>query len=354
MPLNISVIGCGSISRFHFAAFEKIGVNVLWVCDLNQSAADPYAHKFNARYTDDFRQAIDDPQVEAVFVLTHSSTHKPICLYAIHAGKAIVCEKTLAENPDDAFEIIQAARNQKTIFYTSYMKRFIPAVEKAKSLLPKLGQLFSTYIRTYQPWGDLWSEAPTEGFFSKTQGSPSQVVKFYGGGILVCGGSHLLDLVGFFNGRPTRLYAKMVQPYYLDFDLLASAIIETPNGVVHYEAAAHPLSKIGFLRDGWDERIEINGTLGRLEIFSALWDAPYTKDSLLIHYDQSINTVTEYRFGFISPFERAVAFFIDNIKHGTQGEQPNTTGYDVDELIAHMVKSASLKQAIDIQWKIFE
>ena len=232
------------------------------------------------------------------------------------------------------------------------MKRFIPAVQKARELLPSLGKVFSTHIRTYQPWGSLWDGNPSEGFFHTPPTGKSMVVKFYGGGILVCGGSHLLDLIGFLNGRPSRLYAHMVQPGDLDYDLLASALIETPNGVVHYEAAAHPLSKIGFFRDGWDERIEINATQGRLEVFSALWDAPYTKDSLLIHYDNLTGQTHEYRFGPVSPFEKAVEFYIQQIGIGEQGSQPITTGYDVDELIAQVKQSAISRLPVDIQWKI--
>lgn len=352
MSINISVIGCGSISRFHFAAFEKNNANIRWVCDLNEAAAKPYANRFNAQYTPDYRLAVSDPQVDCVFVLTHSSTHKPICLDAIEAGKAVVCEKTLSENPADSLDIINASRRKKTIFFTSYMKRFIPAVVKAKTLLSEIGQVFSTHIRTYQPWGDLWSGGPEEGFFHKPENHASQVVQYYGGGILVCGGSHILDLVCYFLGRPYRLYASMIQPDYLDYDLLASAFLETLNGVVHFEAAAHPLTKIGFLRDGWDERIEINGTKGKLEIFSALWDAPYTKDSLLVHYDQASGMVREYRFGPVSPFERAVENFVHQVEAGHQGEQPDSTGYDVDLLISQVIKSASTQAAVEIDWKL--
>jgi predicted dehydrogenase len=158
--------------------------------------------------------------------------------------------------------------------------------------------------------------------------------------------------VGFFLGRPERLYASMHQPGDRDYDLLASALIETPHGVVHYEAAAHPMQKIGFLRDGWDERIEINGTGGRLEIYSGLWDQPYVKDSLLVHYDDATQAVREYRFGAQSPFEHAVAFYLGNIERGEQGTQPITTGYDVDELIAHVKRSAATCQAVDIAWKM--
>ena len=348
----IAVIGCGSISRFHFAAFEKMGATVRWVCDLNEQAAHPYAEKFNAAYTPDYRQALADPQVKTVFVLTTSSTHKAICLDAIRSGKATVCEKTLATNPDDALEIVRKVQKHGTIFYTSYMKRFIPAVAQARELLPAVGTVFSTHIRSYQPWGDLWYANPADGFFHTPKGGASAVIRGYGGGILVCGGSHLLDLIGFFLGRPSRLYAKIHQPADRDYDLLASAFIETPLGVVHFEAAAHPLKKIGFLRDGWDERIEINGTRGRLEIYSALWDEPYHKASLLLHYDNETDRMHEYRYGAISPFEQAVAFFLGNIDAGMQGAQPVTTGYDVDELIAHVKQSAETGQVVNVNWRI--
>jgi predicted dehydrogenase len=174
MNINAGIIGCGSISRFHFAALEKIGVNVRWVCDLNEQVARPYAQKFGAGYTPDYREILSDPQVNTVFVLTISSTHKAICMDAIQAGKAVICEKTLAENPDDALEIVKLAQRKGTIFYTSYMKRFIRAVEKAKALLPELGTIFSTYIRSYQPWGELWDGNPAEGFFHTPPGGVPQ------------------------------------------------------------------------------------------------------------------------------------------------------------------------------------
>lgn len=352
MSIQAGVIGCGSISRFHFAALGKLGVEVRWVCDLVEASARPYAEKFGATYTPDYHKVLADPQVSVIYILTISSTHKTIAMDAINAGKAVICEKTLAENPEDALAILHLAQEKQTIFYTSFMKRFIPAVVKAKALLPDLGTVFSTYIRSYQPWGDIWDRNPEEGFFRTPPSGVSSVIKNYGGGILVCGGSHLLDLVGFFNGRPERVYASMFQPADRDYDLLASALLETPKGVVHFETAGHPLKKIGHLRDGWDERIEINGTQGRLEIYSALWDQIYVKDSILYHYDDRSGTVTEYRYGPVSPFEGADAFFLSQIEKGEQGPQPITTGYDVDELIASIKRSAATHQPVQMNYRI--
>lgn len=352
MSVIVGVIGCGNISRFHFSGLEKAGATVKWVCDLNEAAARPWADKFGATYAANWQEIVADPAVQLVDVTTISAIHKPICLAAIAAGKAVVSEKTLATNADDALEIVSAAEAAQTIFYTSYMKRFIPAVQQAKAMLPSLGTIMSTHIRAYQCWGNLWDTPQTEGFFAVGPDGKSQLVKSYGGGILVCGGSHILDLIGFLLGRPTRLFASMTRPAGADYDVQAAALMETGNGVVHFEALAHPLDKIGFLRDGWDERVEINGTKGRLEIYSALWDDPEHKASMLVHYDNATGLATEYRYAPESPFDRAVAFYCANIARGEQGEQSRLTGYDVDELIAHLEQSASSGQALEVNWRI--
>lgn len=351
MKITSAVIGCGNISQFHFSGLEKAGAEIAWVCDLNENAARPWAQKFGARYTADYREAIADSTVNLVVVTPVSAIHRDICLTAIAAGKAVICEKTLATNPKDAFEIVTAAEEAGTIFYTSYMKRFIPAVERAKELLPHIGRILSTYIRSYQCWGDLWSHAPREGFFHTPPDGPSQIMKNYGGGILVCGGSHILDLICFFLGRPNTLYANMYTPAGRDYDLQTAALLETDNGIVHCEALAHPLNKIGFLRDGWDERIEINGVNGRLELFSSHWSDVTSKASLLIHYDNETGLSTEYRYAPESPFDRASAFFCANIANGVQGAQSRWTGYEVDELIEHIQHSAETHQAVTVNWR---
>ena len=351
-PLQAAVIGCGGISRFHFSGLAKAGVKVAWVCDLDEAAARPWAERFGARNTADYREVLADPAVGVVNVTTISSSHRAICLDAIAAGKAVICEKTLATNADDALEIVRAAEARGTPFYTSYMKRFIPAVEQAKALLPSLGRILSTHIRAYQCWGDLWSANPAEGFAHTPPGGVSPVRRNYGGGILVCGGSHILDLVCHLLGRPSRLFASTFTPADRDYDLQAAALLETPNGVVHYEALAHPLTRIGFLRDGWDERIEINGVNGRLEICSAAWDQVEHKASLLVHTDNASGRTTEYRGDPVSPFDRAMAFFCAHIARGEQGGQSRRTGYDVDELIAHIERSGRTHEAVTVQWRL--
>ena len=349
--MNVAVVGCGSISKFHFPGFEKAGAKIAWVCDLSEEAAGPWAERYGAKYTADFREAVTDPAVDVVDVTTISSLHREIAMEAINAGKALIVEKTLTESAADSLAVVRRAEERKTLFYTSYMKRFIPAVQKAKELLPSLGRVVSTSIRAYQPWGNMWEGSPGNEFFRVPKGGMSEVRRRYGGGILVCGGSHILDLVGFFLGRPRRLYASVHTPEGSDLDVQAAALLETENGIVHYEALAHPLQRIGFLNDGWDERIEINGTGGRLEIYSALWDQPYHKASKLVHYDNGTGNALEYRFPPVSPFERAISFYCGNIEKGVQGSQSIYTGYDVDVLIDAIGRSSGNGAAVEVDWR---
>ena len=352
MKLNAGIVGCGNIAKFYFAALEKSGLELKWVCDILEEPACTLAAKYKAKYTSNYKDILKDNNVDLVIITCNTSAHKEICINAINQNKAIICEKTLSLNPDDSYEIIKRSNEKNTILYTAYMKRFIPAVEKAVSLRDRIGKIVSTHIRTYQPWGNLWETNPNDGFFHTPQNGVSTVKKNYGGGILLCGGSHLLDLVIFLLGRPHKLYAYSYTPENRDYDLHTTALMETKNGIVHFDALAHSLGRIGFLKDGWDEQIRIVGTEGILEIKSSMWDQPYTKASMVSHYDNSKESLTEYLFEPLSPFDRLLSYFCDDIKKGKQDIQSKLTGYEVDELIDHIKKSASSGKAITIHWRL--
>ena len=352
--MKIGVVGCGGISRFHFPGFEVAGATVHTVCDLDEAIAMPWQERYGAKYTDDYRTLVADPEIDIVDITAVSRIHKEVALAAIMHGKSVICEKTLSENAADSAEIVNAAAAAGVMLFTSYMKRFIPAVVDAKRLVDdgSLGTIMSTSIRAFQCWGDLWDGAPREGFFATPTGGKSEVVNRYGGGILVCGGSHILDLIGHFLGRPNRVSASMHTPPGGDFDVQAAALLETGNGVAHFEALAHPLDRIGFLKDGWDERIEITGTKGRLEVLSSSWNEVESKGSLLIHYDNTSHCEKEYRYGPVSPFSAAIRTFCGAIDRRDTTIQSPVTGYDVDELISCIYESASSGEAVRPVWRV--
>lgn len=344
---QVGIIGCGGISRFHYEGYEKAGARIVHVCDLRPEAARPVAERYGARWTSDYRVLLEDPEVQLVSVLTTSSTHREICLAAIAAGKGVVCEKTLSDSPEASAEIARAAEAAGVFCATAYMKRFFPAAQQAKRLLAEMGPITSLYARTWQPFAELWNQALPEW----TKERPSAPLRAYGGGALVCGGSHILDLVHWYAGRPTRVCGHTTTREGLDFDRATNALLWLPSGAAcHFEAHWHPLRYAGYERNGWDERLEINTPSGRLDLYTVTWNQPERNPALLVHQDAESGRVTEYRYPAVNSFHVEMAEMVRRFEAGEPPEPSAWDGYVVDQLIATIMESARRGEVLTLPW----
>ncbi len=57
MTTKFGIIGCGSISRFHFNGLKKAGAEIVHIADINEQAAAPYVKEFGARFSTDYRKS---------------------------------------------------------------------------------------------------------------------------------------------------------------------------------------------------------------------------------------------------------------------------------------------------------
>ncbi len=347
MEPKFGIIGCGNISRFHFAGLKKASAKIVHIADINEASAKPYVDEFGAAFSKDYKEVVNNPEVNVVSVLTSGKHHHKICLDALEAGKDVICEKTLADTPDEAYDIVNAAKKSGQLFFVSYMKRFFPAYKKALEILPSLGHIFSAQVRTYQPWGNFYE--------TEELGDWDFVFSSYGGAIMKCAGSHLLDTFLGLLGRPERVYGHIDYVKNTLFDRKAMALFEYSNGMaVNFEAASHPLTKIGYEKNSWDEYIEINGIGGRIKLSTVMWDQPENNPALLEHYDNKSETSTEYRFNKINPFDIEMEEIVQSLKERKQIQPDVTDGFNVDVLIDAIKKSHDAKKSIIIDWKGIE
>ena len=343
--IRFGLIGCGNIARFHFMGIEKAGGKVTYIADINEETARPWLDKTGAKFSKDYMDLISSPDVDVVSVLASARFHKEMCMAAIAAGKDVICEKTMTNSGEEAIEIVKFAEKEGCLFFTTYMKRFFPAVHKGKQLLPKLGRIMSAHVRSYQQWGDF--------FTTNELGWAGGVTRNYGGAILKCAGSHMLNMTMDFLGKPDSVYAIFDYVPETDFDRKVTALMEYVDGkTVTFEALAHPLTKIGYEKNSWDEKIEINGVNGRIEIYTVMWDHPEQNGALLRYYDNREETVTEYRYDPVNPFDIELEQIIHAVEIRCQIKPDAAEGYYVDELISAMQKSSELKAAVKIPWKL--
>lgn len=347
MKTGIGIIGCGQISPFHYEGWEAAGAEIVHVCDMNPEAARQVATRYQCAASADYRLVINDPRVSVISICTSAASHRGICMDAIAAGKGVVCEKTLADNPSDSFEIARAATKKGVFFATAYMKRFFPAVQQAKAMLEDMGEIISIHARSWQPW-DLWNHPIPESFAVH----PSSIRKNYGGGVLVCAGSHILDLLHWLSGRPRQVCGRMHIREGMDFDIQTSALLWLERGgIIHLDVCLHPLGYAGYEKNGWDERIEINTVKGRLTLYTVTWNKPTNNGVLLVHEDAISGKVTEHRFPAINAFHEEMAELLRRYQSGEPGYPSAWDGYVVDEIIAHITTSANENRIAPIMWK---
>jgi predicted dehydrogenase len=173
-----------------------------------------------------------------------------------------------------------------------------------------------------------------------------------GGGVLVCGGSHIYDLLLHLVGKPSRVYARQFRREGYDVDFMTHSLFDLDGGGVgHFEGNWHPLFRIGYQNRGWDEGFEISGVNGRLILQTPIWNQPEHDAPVLKYYNNDDGTWTEYTFDIVCPFGQAERFFMGQLEKGEQGWYDRYVGYRVDNLLETTQRSADENRPLDLQWQ---
>lgn len=133
-PLRWGIIGAGNICRQWAPALQACeGATLSAVAAREEDRAKTFAQEFGVEAAyGSYAEMVASPDVDVVYVGTSDDLHKEHCLLAIAAGKHVLCEKNLAENPADAREMYTAAEEQGVMLQDGVWTRFFPAVEHAR------------------------------------------------------------------------------------------------------------------------------------------------------------------------------------------------------------------------------
>lgn len=137
--LKIGIIGAGRIGKVHLESisYHVKGAEVVAMADpFMNDETKSFIEGFGVKkiYTD-YKEIINDPEIDAVLVCSSTDTHAPISIEAINAGKHVFCEKPLANTVDKILEIADALKAHPEIkFQVGFNRRFdhnFAAVRKA-------------------------------------------------------------------------------------------------------------------------------------------------------------------------------------------------------------------------------
>ncbi len=150
--IRLGVIGAGNIAELNVAGYlEHDRCDVVAVCDTDKEVAEAAAATWGASQVfTNLEDLLDDPDIDAVEILTPTHLHFDHVLAAVAAGKHVSCQKPLANSVDQARQMGAAAEAAGIILRVSECFWHYPPLEKAKRLIADgaIGHPTNVRIRT--------------------------------------------------------------------------------------------------------------------------------------------------------------------------------------------------------------
>jgi len=269
--LGIGLVGYGAMGKAHsyaYAAAPRIRPlpcrpRLRVVSGRTRDRVERAAAQFGAeRFTTDWRELIDAPDVDIVDICTPPGAHAEVIEAAAQSGKAIICEKPLAADWEDACRAAAAVRRTPVKNAIGFNYRRLPALSLMKRLIAE-GRVGAIRL-----WRGSWlsdefadPEIPFDWRFERRQGA-STIADL---------GAHLVDLAGWLVGgidavcaqsqtfTPSRFDAGTGTARAVDVDEASSALLRFGSGALGVFEVAKTC-----VRRPCDFTVEVNGERGTL------------------------------------------------------------------------------------------
>ncbi len=161
--LRVAMIGYQFMGRAHANAWRQVGrffelpveVELAVVCGRTQAGVAAAAAKLGfSEAATDWRAVVARKDIDIVDVCTPGDSHAEIAIAAAEAGKAVLCEKPLANTVTDAARMRDAVARARVPNAVCHNYRRAPAVALAKRLLEagRLGRIHHWRGTYLQDW----------------------------------------------------------------------------------------------------------------------------------------------------------------------------------------------------------
>ncbi len=219
--ISLGLIGCGGIMNYHVRNLIKRQSAVVFrtLCDVDPSQTARFEkpisgfQSFAPQVTGDYRDVLDNPEIDAVIVATPHHWHVPIALATLAAGKDLYLEKPASHVFQEGPLLIEAAKKYNRVVQHGTQMRSSKVTEAAGKVLDSgiLGDVRVTKAWNVQDRGsrevvadsdppagvdyDRWlGPAPERPFNVNRFHNNWRVYRDYGNGDIGDDGAHDIDM----------------------------------------------------------------------------------------------------------------------------------------------------------------
>lgn len=253
-PLGFGIVGTGMISHYHAQAINALtGAKLIGVASRDAAKATAFAARHHAPFaTTDLAALLARTDVHVVCITTPSGAHLAPALAAIRAGKHVVIEKPVEITTARVDEILAAAEKARVTVAPIFQARFGAGARqvKAAAAAGRLGRLVIANAAVK------WHRAPA--YYTGWKGT----LDLDGGGAVINQAIHGLDLLQWFVGLPTEVFAWKTNRVHTGIaaEDTACAALKFPDGALGtFEATTATWP-------GWARRLELCGERGSVAL----------------------------------------------------------------------------------------
>lgn len=190
--LKVGIVGCGKIAQIRHIPeyyFHK-EVEIIAVCDADIERAKQVSQEYKIPlvYTD-FRELIDQSNVDAISICTPNVTHAMITIYALREGKHVLVEKPMATTHKDCELMVKEAERSGAVLLVGHNQRFSPLHQNVKEIIDSglVGDIYQFSTNYHHGGPEHWSVDGENSWFFKREEA--------GLGVVADLGIHKVDLI---------------------------------------------------------------------------------------------------------------------------------------------------------------
>jgi predicted dehydrogenase len=194
--IRLGIIGAGGIGSTHLRSWKANGITPVAIADARQETLDHAIEEYGGQPFADGAALIASGVANVVSICTPPKWHAELAIAALEAGIAVICEKPLAKNLEQAQDIADAVERTGGTLTVGFCHRFQPHIESLKAMIDNgdLGMVMTVRNR----FGGHKKDAEKTWFASK---------EIAGGGVMSDTSIHSIDLVRHLIGDPAYVQA---------------------------------------------------------------------------------------------------------------------------------------------------
>lgn len=343
--VRVGFIGAGQISELHARAYRDSPTGrLVAIADRNAQVAEQQAARYGCdRYYSDYRELLDDREIDAVEILLPHHLHLPVTLDALAAGKHVSLQKPMALSVSEADQMIAAAKRSKQLFRVFENFRSYEPFVRAKSLIEtgEIGEPLAIRVKATAGRGvggwtqpvaaKAWRNDP------ETGGGPPAIFDH---------GYHITSIVTYLMGHVEKVHAMM------DTDGAGTsgftgepAIVSWKHRGGHkygsWEVIRSPALTIRTNFYPEDEWVEVTGERGVLMVTRCSGNL-YDEAPVILHRDRESHRFADMEVDWASSFEAGGKEFTRAI---VDGFQPDLDGEEAKHCLQFAI--AAVKSGLE-------